>query len=344
MKFTKKHFKSVALIFVIGFVIYMSMNFKEVERVWTKWLKGEAQGYHGNINIWHINDEFSVKIPYSSMLKKYEKQNFGIFVNVEYLSPDELAKKAEQGEQPDIVSYSKVPDMLKQQFTALEKTDTPFIKAGMEEKKLKAYPLCYDTYSLIINEEITDELEEEIPSALEPDYILTKLAKLNYPEEIVPLGFSSWGGAVNLLLAAERGSDIAYNQATLKDFADGKVAAMVCSTLELDKYSGELPAYSAVQLGGFTDRVRFVSVCEESGDKNRIKCSKEIAELLMTEKYQKQIAEYAFSAVILNESPAISREIVMPCVFENSLNAEEVIKRLGHDREKLADEIQKMME
>ena len=341
-----KHFKRICIMLLAVFIFLGAMNFSSVDRVWAEWLKGEAQSYYGNINLWHINDEFGLKIPYSSMLKKYEKQNFGIFINVSYLTAGEAREKIGNGEYPDIVVYSvNFFDNPQKELESLEKIDSPFLKAGSIGNEIKAYPMFYDTYSLIINEELIDELEEEIPSMVEPDYILKRLVNLKYKEGILPLGFSSWGAMANMFMAAGSSDyEVSYHKTTLKDFAGGAVAVMMCSTLELEKYNGEMPAYSSFEFGGFTDRVRYISVYKGSGDKNRINCSKEIAGLLMSEKYQKQINDYAFTTAMFNGNAISDKQITMAGLFKNRLTEEEVKNRFDSERSKLMDEIYKMSE
>lgn len=340
-----KYARRIAATFGIIFIIVMGMNFRTIDRVWIKWLKGSGQTYYGNINLWHIDDEFSLKIPYSTMLKKYEKDNFGVFINVSYMTAQEAREKIAAEDYPDLVTYSKsFFENPENELISLDEMENPILNAGKFGKNIFAYPIYYDTYSLIINEELISETDEDIPTLMDLDYIMNTLIKLQYKEDTLPLGFTGYGAAANLLDAVGSGDyDIPYNEAKLNDFEKGKVAVLVCSSLELEKYTGELPSYSVFQFSGFTDRVRYLSVYGGKEDKNRLQCSKEIAAMLMEDKLQKQIGEYAFSP-LHGYSAVKSEKVVRPLkVFYNQINKETVINALINDKMELLKQIQETL-
>lgn len=338
-----KHWKKIGAVLGIIFIVFMAVNFQRVDRVWIEWLRGAGQSYYGNINLWHINDDFSQKIPYESMLKKYEKKNFGVFINVSYMTADEAKAKIESGQYPDLITYSRnLFEKPEKVFTELERADIPMSDRGEAAGKLMAYTLYYDTYSLIINEDLISDTEEDVPAIIEPDYIMKNLINLPFKEGTIPIGFTRYGGAVNMLDALGSGDvEIPYNEISLKDFEQGRVAAAVCSSMELEKYQGEMPSYSVYQFSGFSDRGRFLSIfkCE---DKNKLKCSREIAALLVGEKLQQQISEYAFSPKYGYSALKSEKEIKLTRVFENNMDKESVIAELKSDRQGLLNKMREI--
>lgn len=337
-----KHKKKILAVLAIVFMAVMATNFGSVDRVWISWLKGNRQPYKGNIYLWHISDEFNLKLPYASMLKKYEKKNFGVFITVSYLTAEQAQEKISQGELPDIVTYSKnFFTNPPKELEPLKSMENPILKAGKVGKDILAYPICYDTYTLIINDDMLSELEMDIPGIVDIGYITSDVIPADFGEGVSGIGFSSYGAALNFLDVTDGQYDFGYKKHTLSDFEKGKVAVMVCSSLDLEKYTGELPSYSQLEMSAFTDRVRFLSVYGGKKDENRLQCSREIAEYIMGEKMQKQVSEYGFSP-LFGYTSLKSPEISPVRVFENDFDEQGVIEELSSNKGKLLQRLREI--
>lgn len=337
-----KYKKVIPALLAIFFLVFMAMNFQGVDRVWINWVKGEKQEYKGNIELWHIKDDFDLRLPYASMVKKYEKKNFGVFINITYLTQNEAKEKLAAGSEPDIVTYSKAfLEDLENGYTSLEKVDNPILSAGEKDGKLLAYPISYDSYRLIVNDDILSENEVEVPGIVDMDFIKTSIVGGTFKEGINPIGFSEPGAALNFLSAAGEEYPFEYIQGSLKDFEAGKVVALVCSSIDLEKYTGELPSYTDLYINSITDRIRFLSVYGGKNDGNRLQCSKEIASEFMSERFQRQIADYGFSPLYGHTS--IKSEEISPIkVFYNNLDEDTIIKMMATDRRGLIAKIKEL--
>ncbi|MBQ9624642.1 MAG: hypothetical protein IJR47_00910 [Clostridia bacterium] len=325
--------KVLAFIFGVVLLVFCGFSFKRTERQWNKWLKGNEQEYYGNLNLWHIKDDYSVNLPYEKLLKRFEKQNFGIFINVESLTSDEAGNKIENGEYPDLIIYSRSLFPV-ESYAELNSLKIPLEQSGKHKNKLFAYALCYDTYIILLNDEIIDETEEDL-GVVTPEHLVNSLIKLPFKEGVLPMGFTSLGGALNLADAmGEQTGDIPYASCSVDDFAAGKTAVLVCGKRELEEYKGELPSNTEYIFSEFTDRGRFLSVYN-SGDESRVKYAKMAAEMLLSESSADIIDEFAFSA-------AKAKDVRLLGAFNERIDEAALKALINADRKKLLERIGKM--
>ncbi len=323
MEKRKKWFKRIVAILVLIYMVYCAFTLRQFDRVWVTWLMGNEPIYKGIINVWNIEDEFSFNPGYKGLLKEYEEDNFGVFITVHNMDFQEAKERYENGERGDIVLYSQnFWGEDKPPFEELKRIDNPLIKTGKSGSDVLAYPLFYDTYTLLVNDDILYEKAIELPTLLDMNYLVNNVRDTG----VTDLAVYDYSGALSAFVAGEY-NDLyfPFEQKSLNEFSKGEVAMYISSTLGYYNTGMEMPSHSEYDFLNFTDKVRYVSVFSGNNNENKVQCSKEIVMDLMSEDAQEEIAKEAFSSLYGHETIKSVDSVYIMGIFDNELKNEDTV-------------------
>ncbi len=332
--------KVLALI-LLALVIAFSMMLPGIDGYfqhdqYVKWLKGSPPVWQGSLKIWHINTWQTGYGAFSTHLKNvfsgFEKSHYGVFVDVEGLTPEEASAKLQRGELPDILSfgmgYIKEPEGFLQDIDEYDGLREPLARSATFKGKTYARPYALGGYLLLINEEICSSLDIDMaydwPDTEWFNETMNRLETVPDDEEaekldpdIAPIAFVADEYRIaQASLAASLGSAVQIKDANTElgheDFVKGKAALYVCGAqdiamMEKDSEKNPLPAYSALPLAGYTDMVQYVGITAGIEEDKRFVC-KEALDYLLEQKNQMMLGDIGAIPVLQMDEPSMQEE------------------------------------
>lgn len=312
-----KRRKFIALFAVLYFLFTLGL-YRPVQRVWNNLLgKQKEIVYRGSVHIWHITNGNTGKIKDREMLSKFEKANFGIFVDTWSMSADQAREKLAAGEKPDVITYE--PGFFadpKAQLEPLSSIDVPFADGGKLGGEVYAYPVLYDRYTFLVNEDLLYQWELEPPALMDIGWLYENISDKE-AEGIKPIAYVDEGAVVHAALALGGALPKEPEYADIQAFAKGEVGVLVCSKLKAATTELDMPGHNLYDFGHFTNQVRYVSVLAGNDDENRLQCSQAVAKLYVEDKGQKAAAAAGYSVKFGSDELPVDEDVRLLSAFDH---------------------------
>ena len=145
--------KTVSVILLTAVLLLLVLLPKHIGELldrpgWLDWLQPKQEPFRGIIEIWHVAAIRPYLGSLGNWLKKYaavmEKKHFGVYLNVDSITPEEAEARFAEGERPDMISFP-AGFMSPQELAQLELTDsdvTVDMAAGKVNGEIYAVPYC----------------------------------------------------------------------------------------------------------------------------------------------------------------------------------------------------------
>ncbi len=163
MKWNKEKTSYLLSAILILFVLFMPsfIQSKVDSESYEDWLTPDQPAWQGQLSLWAV-----VGFPVSqntlngwvkSIVSSFERDNFGVYVDVEVLKYDDAKQRMSQGEMPDVVLFpSGFFESPVDKLEVLKDNDTirdDVQESAIFEGAIYAYPVMMGGYGLVVNED-----------------------------------------------------------------------------------------------------------------------------------------------------------------------------------------------
>lgn len=250
------------------------------------WVKGDVLTYEGFLTIWHVPSKASGTGSGDSFLSSaadsFQKENFGVFFNIESMTAEELQQKLASGERPDLISFNggdiSDPTGLFMPLEDVEPLLPGYRSAGYFGDDNYACPYMRGGSAIIVMDDAFYEKGLTPPAG--PEYIDAQwLADISadMPDalsadesdttHIMPLVLADTRmepEGVNALAAARPAAPRA-----LVDADGPRIMAGGLDTIYKLESTGRDAIYSVYPLYGYTSRMQYMGVCVTDDEKKQ---------------------------------------------------------------------------
>ncbi len=267
---------------------------------------------------------------------KFEKQNAGLYVHVTTLNVEQLRSKLEQGENFDMVCFSRGAGALLQSRLCAADVDVGAVKnnfalSGQVGGLQYAVPLYAGAYCLFARAEMLSA-DRLVQGALSQTYE-RKVGKTTVTLAPLVCGFTPYNSPLSAL-AMSGGQGKAQLQSELtqyeayEQFLANRTAVTLLGT-QRDMYrlsqreaNGKIEALAFAPLGGYTDLVQYVGIGVTDAEKSAA-CNS-FLQYLLQEETQSSLTELSLFSVLqqsfytsdrYRESEALLPQAYVPNVF-----------------------------
>lgn len=327
MKFDKvlKPFALFLCLIVLPCLLLAGSFFQEglYTDIYREWLRIEKPAWQGVLSVWHIagwdGASGSVLFWLNRRVREFERENTGVFLEVQSISANELKRRLSQGSFPDILSFptgaSNGLDACLEDIMPNTNIRTEFIKSSIsDEGRLCAEPYAFSGYILAANDDMLYERQLQPPpqdgwSPAELKEAITKADTIKNRKKAPSMGLcasnedcialasmaSHWGKkevstALELLQSGNIGTG---NPAD--EFAKKNTLAAILSLGELRKLhglqsQGKAPYGSVCPVSTFTDMVQYIGI-KKGGTAEKQNICQAFIDFLLGDKAQESLKD-----------------------------------------------------
>ena len=242
--------------------------------------------YKGVLELWNV-ETFEGGIGsreawLTNKAAKFEQANTGLFVHVTTLTVEQLEAKLTDGEQFDLICFSRgagnvVQDRLAPIETSMGFVKENFLLSGQVDGKQYGVPLYTGAYCLFARVEQL-AAEQLLDNALRQTYT-RKVGKTTVQLQPLVCGFTPYNSPLSALaLSGGRGKASGIDESitqyqAYERFVANRTAVTLLGTqrdiyrLTQKESNGKIEKLGFAPLGGYTDLVQYVGVSATAGDK-----------------------------------------------------------------------------
>ena len=242
---------------------------------------------------------------------KFETANTGLFVHVTSLTVEQLEAKLQNGEQFDMICFSRgAGNLVKEQLAPITQSmgfvRENFLLSGQVDGKQYAMPLYTGVYCLFARVEQLSA-DKLLDSALTQTYT-RKLGKNTVQLQPLVCGFTPYNSPLSALaMSGGRGKASGINESTTQyqayeQFVANRTAVTLLGTqrdiyrLTQRESNGKIEKLGFAPLGGYTDLVQYVGVSAAAGEK--ASACEEYVSYLLSESTQATLVNLSMFSVL----------------------------------------------
>ncbi len=291
--------------------------------IYREWLKIKKPPWQGVLSVWHVAgwDGATGSVSYwlGRRVREYERENTGVFLEIQTLSANELKRRLSQGSFPDILSFptgaAHTIEACMSEMTPNTNIRSEFLQSAMNgEGSLCAEPYAFSGYILAANDDMLYERQLQPPpqegwSPEELKEAVTKAEPAKNRKKAPSIGLcasneeciafaslaSYWAkkevsNAVEML---QSGKAAAGNP--VDEFARKNTVTAILSLGELRKLrgiqsQGKAPYCSVCPVSSFTDMVQYIGFKKGEPPEKSAICQA-FADFLLADKAQESLKD-----------------------------------------------------
>ncbi len=258
----------------------------------SQWIRGKKLAYQGTLQVWYISANASGTGDGSSWAKarlsKFEKNNFGIFYEMQIMDTEKLQEKISQGQRPDLIFFGHGQWDIVQPLLRESTQSAHLVPCFQpEEESSTAWPVFYGGYAILINEQALYTVGLSPPlDAEEIDETLIQQAKQALPHafayETQQAAMAVMQSSVN---EGTKQSFVEADVGTRAQFIQEEIAFFVCPastwyTIEGMSNTQSIPSYQAIPLSNSAIEIQYVGSVQTEDEEKAKACDAAIAYLL----------------------------------------------------------------
>lgn len=280
----------------------------------SQWIRGKKLAYQGTLQVWYISGHASGTGDGSkwarARLDKFEKNNFGIFYEMQVLDVPSLQARLSAGQRPDLIFFGSeqandVEPMLQKSEQSAQMVPAWKDKTAAQ----RAWPVFYSGYAILINEQAL------YTAGLSPPLDVEDMDRsyLQQVQQALPNAFAyeTKQAALAVMDAPmneqTRQAIVQSSPGTRTQFLKEEIAFFACPastwyTIEGLSNTQSIPSYQAVPLSNLAVEVQYAGVMQTEDQAKAKACDAAIAYLL-TPNSQQALEDIGALPVIQTAEP-----------------------------------------
>lgn len=280
----------------------------------SQWIRGKKLAYQGTLQVWYIPGHASGTGDGSKWAKarldKFEKNNFGIFYEMQILDTQGMQAKLSAGQRPDLVFFgSEQADVVVPLLQQCEQTAK--LAPAWQDKTVEqlAWPVFYSGYAILVNEQALYSVGLSPPLDIEDmDQAYLQQVQQALPNafayETKQAGLAAMGAQMN---EQTRQAIVQGGSGTRAQFLKEEIAFFACPastwyTIEGLSNTQSVPSYQAVPLSNLAVEAQYVGVMKTEDQAKTKACNAAVA-CLLSQNSQQALEDIGALPVIWTDEP-----------------------------------------